>query len=182
MIKSLAVFTFCLLVLLVAGLVVDAFLPTLTWAFDARLLLVPVLFFACALTLPFPLMLGFATVAGVVWDARQMVVMDGGVVPFGYSVLLFGLTGALMQGLRPLFRRGKWFFPMVLVGAATVILLSLEWFFVGFQRGEFATPDDFWPRVGVNAMLAMLVSPLLFLLIFKLARASGFRVELLVRR
>ena len=35
----------------------------------ARLLLVPVVFFACAVALPFPLMLLFAFVTGFVWDA-----------------------------------------------------------------------------------------------------------------
>ena len=179
MLRSTALFVFCLLLLIGIGHLIDDFIPSLTRAFGARVLLVPVIFFACALTVPFPVMLLFAFVSGLIWDARHMVVGEASSVEFGLSILLFALTGALMQGVRPLFRRGRWEFPLVMVGVATVILLTLEWFLVSFQRGHFTAPGDFWYRVWTSALLGMLVSPLLFFLIFKLAKATGFRIEMM---
>ena len=88
-------------------------------------------------------------------------------------------VGALMQGVRPLFRRGRWEFPLLMVGVATVILLAMEWFIVSFQRGSFEVSSEFWYRSWTSALLGMLASPLLFFLIFKLAKATGFRIEMM---
>jgi cell shape-determining protein MreD len=180
MLRSTALFVFCLLLLTVAGHVIDDFIPSLTRAFGARVLLVPVIFFACAVTVPFPVMLLFAFVSGALWDARVMVVGDERMVAFGFTILLFAITGALMQGVRPLFRRGRWEFPLLMVGVATVVLLVMEWFLVSFQRGSFAVSSQFWYQVWTSALLCMLVSPLLFFLIFKLAKATGFRIEMML--
>ncbi len=173
-------FIFCSSLFLLMGVaaVVSDFIPALSFAFGARLLLVPAIFLACALTVRFPLMLAFAFVAGVGWDARHMVVDEGGGVGFGYSVFLFALTGALMQGVRPLFRRGRWEFPLLLVGAATAILLVTEWFLISFQRGSFTWPSQFWYQVWTSTLLCILISPLLFFLLFKLGKASGAPVHL----
>jgi hypothetical protein len=181
MLRSTALFVFCLLLLIAAGHVIDDFIPELTRAFGARVLIVPVIFFACALIVPFPVMLGFALVTGLLWDARHMVVEPSRSVAFGYSIVLFAVTGALMQGVRPLFRRGRWEFPLLMVGLATVMLLALEWFLVSFQRGNFLVESQFWYRAWTSALLGMLVSPLLFFLIFKLAKATGFRIEMMGR-
>ena len=176
--RSNLIFSASLFLLIGVGAVVSDFIPPLSFAFGARLLLVPAIFFACALTVRFPLMLAFAFVAGVGWDARYMVVEAGDGVGFGYSVLLFALTGSLMQGVRPLFRRGRWELPLLLVGATTVILLVTEWFLISFQRGSFTWPSQFWYQVWTSTLLCILVSPLLFFLLFRLGQASGAPVHL----
>ena len=124
---------FCLLlaVTLALSFLAQEFLPVVTWAYEARVLLVTVVFFAGAAALPFPLMLVFAFATGFVWDARHLVIEAapaGGWFPgevieaglpspsFGYSILLYGLLGSLMQGIRPLFRRGRWELPVLLCG------------------------------------------------------------------
>lgn len=175
--RSRILFTLCLLLLLVAGAVVDDFIPQLDRAFGARVLLLPVIFFTCALVLPFPMMLAFAFVAGILWDARYMVIEDGNGVEFGYSILLYALTGALMQGVRPLFCKGRWEFPLVLVGVATMALNLMGWFAESFRRANFEFPHDYWYRIGTSALMCVLVSPVLFFLIFKLARTTGFRIQ-----
>ena len=98
--------------------VVQAFVPTVSWAYQATFYAVHLVFFAAAVTVSFPVMLALAFCAGFAWDALQLVPQStgagGGIgggagdVSFGYSILLFGLTGSLMQGIRPLFRRGRW--------------------------------------------------------------------------
>jgi len=174
MTRSIPLFVLGLLLLLLASLILDGFIPPLQRAFGARLLLVPAIFFACALTLPFPMMLVFGFIAGLGWDAGHMVIEDGGSVEFGYTILLFGLTGSLMQGVRPLFERGRWELPLLMVGVAAMILLLLEWFLVSFRRGDFEIPPRLWGQIWTSALLCMLISPLLFFLIFKLGKATGF--------
>jgi hypothetical protein len=177
--RSTILFVLCLLVLMVGGLILDDFIPPLQRAFGARLLLVPAIFFACALTVPFPLMLAFAMFAGLGWDARHMVIEDGGNVEFGYTILLFGLTGSLMQGVRPLFGRGRWELPLLLIGVAAMVMLLLEWFLVSFRRGEFEISPRLWGQIWTSSLLCMLISPLLFFLLFKLARATGFPLQMM---
>ena len=176
--RSRMVFAVSLFLLMGAGAVLGDFIPSLSIAFGARLLLLPVIFFACALTVRFPMMLAFAFVAGISWDARHMVVGDGVGAGFGYSVFLFALTGSLLQGVRPLFRRGRWELPLFIVGAATLILLSAEWFLISFLRGSFSWSGDFWYRVWATTLLCMLISPLIFYLIFSLGRLTGAPVYL----
>ena len=53
-------------------------------------------------------------------------------VGFGYSIFLFFVTGALMQGMSPFFSRGRWEAPVVLVGVSTSLFLLMEWFFISF--------------------------------------------------
>ena len=176
--RSDMVFSVSLFLLMGSGAVLSDFVPPLSIAFGAQLLLVPAMFFACALTVRFPLMLAFAFVAGLGWDARHMVIEEGGDAGFGYSVFLFALTGSLLQGVRPLFRRGRWELPLFIVGAATAILLVAEWFLLSFQRGSFSWPDNFWYQVWASTLLCMLISPVLFFLIFRLGKVSGAPVYL----
>ena len=176
--QSRIVFSASLFLFLGMGAVLSDFVPALAIAFGAKLLMLPAIFFACALTVGFPMMLAFAFVAGIGWDARYMVVGDGVGVGFGYSVILFAITGSLLQGVRPLFRRGRWELPLFIVGAATSILLVAEWFLLSFLRGSFSWPGNFWYQVWASTLLCMLMSPLMFYVIFKLGRLTGAPVYL----
>ena len=110
---------------------VQEFIPFFAWAYYSRLLLVHTVFYCAAVAVPFPVMLVFALVTGFVWDARYHIpirslnelgtVSQAGQVelPFGFTIFVFGLMGAFIQGVRPLFRRGRWELPVFLVGACT---------------------------------------------------------------
>ena len=54
-------------------------------------------------------MLLLALATGFAWDARYFVPLgqDSELV-FGLTILLYGLAGSFIQGVRPLFRRGRW--------------------------------------------------------------------------
>jgi len=168
------------------------FLPVVPWAYEARLLLVPVVFFACAVALPFPAMLLFAFATGFVWDARHLVV-DGAAMAeqvfsgaavtdtaspsFGYSILLYGLLGSLMQGIRPLFRRGRWELPVLMCGLGTALLLTIEHLWFCFLRGRFFFPEEIWLHIGTTALLSMMISPVIFLLVHRLSRLAGYQIR-----
>ena len=185
---------FCLSLAVALGLsfLAQEFIPVVPWAYEARLLLVPVVFFACAVALPFPLMLLFAFATGLVWDARHLVI-DGAPLAeqvfgapgmletaspsFGYSILLYGLLGSLMQGIRPLFRRGRWELPVLMCGVGTAILLTVEHLWYCFLRGRFFFSEEIWLHIGTTALLSMMISPVVFLLVHTLSRLSGYQIR-----
>jgi hypothetical protein len=162
------------------------------WAYEARLLLVPVVFFACAVALRFPVMLLFAFATGLVWDARHLVIdsasageqvfnaapsLEAASPSFGYSILLYGLLGSLMQGIRPLFRRGRWELPVLMCGLGTALLLTFEHLWFCFLRGRFFFSEAVWLHIGTTALLSMMISPVIFLLVHKLSRLSGYQIR-----
>ncbi|MFN0130367.1 MAG: hypothetical protein ACKV19_27205 [Verrucomicrobiales bacterium] len=181
-----------LAILLALSFLAQEFIPAVPWAYEARLHLVPVVFFACAVAVPFPLMLLFAFSTGFLWDARHLVI-DGApmaeqviastAVPdtaspaFGYSIVLYGLLGSLMQGIRPLFRRGRWELPVLMCGLGTALLLTIEHLWFCFLRGRFFFSDQLWLHIGTTALLSMMISPVIFFLVHTLSRLSGYQIR-----
>jgi hypothetical protein len=182
------------IVLLLAGaMAAQEFVPVMDFAHQARLLLVPAVFFSSAVTVSYPIMLILALVAGFMWDARNVVIVESPVdlvamfseqktqagteidLPFGYSILLYGLLGSLMQGVRPLYRRGRWELPTVLVGLAVFFLLLFEYLFINFRRGDFYFPQEVWEKIIASALPSMAIAPLVFLLLSRLAKWAGYR-------
>jgi hypothetical protein len=173
------------LVLLVFGFVCQELMPTIRWAYGSTIQLLPTLFFCVAVTVPFPVMLGLAFFVGLFWDARHLVMVgdlvDSGEVvqelTLGYSALLFGLFGSLMQGIRPLFRRGRFELPVLMVGIAVILWMLFEYFFIILLRGEPQFTQEFWLKLGTTGLLSVLVSPLFLLLLHMLARWSRFEIR-----
>ena len=191
---------------LVFGLTAVAFLiqetvPSIPWAYDAILCLVPVVFFSGAITVPYPVMLLLAFFVGFVSDARHVVAelpahdfavglehhgstststsLSGvsGHLSFGYSIFIYGLLGSLMQGIRPLFRRGRWELPVLMTGIATFLLLLLTYLVMEFRSGDFAFPVTVWYYMLASSVLSMIVSPLMFLVLYRLSRASNYQIR-----
>ncbi len=187
------IFVLLLFVLMAFGFVVQDFIPALDWAWHARVFAVPVIYFACAISVPFPVMLCFAFFTGFVWDALNHVSVNfpdvahaadqvdavvgssGGI--FGFSIFLYALLGSLMHGIRPLFRRGRWELPILMTGAGTGLLLTLEYAFINFRRAGFSFPREVWLHIGATSMLSMVVAPFAFLLINYLAKLSGYSIR-----
>jgi len=187
-------------ILLVLSFGAQEFLPAIEFAHQARVLLPPVLYFCSALSVSFPVMLIFAFFTGFVWDARhlpyrpdkikftdtsemsptgnaEMRTRSRGDLPHGYSILLFGALGTVMQGIRPLFKRGRWELPVVMVGVATFMWLITEYLLMSFLRGRFYFPDGLWTKLITDALLAMLAAPLLLYCLYSLARVLRFEVR-----
>ncbi len=177
------------------------FIPAIEFAQHARVVLPPIFFFTSALSVSFPMMLLLAFATGLVWDARALPYrpekvpppvesMDGSTagyvernvnitapLPVGYSIILFGVIGALMQGIRPLFRRGRWELPVIMVGVGTFAWLFVEYLLLSFLRGSFEFHPGLWTKLVTNTLLAMLVSPLLLFLLHTLARLVHYEVR-----
>ena len=193
---------FNILVLALAALAFgfQEFIPAIEFAQQARVLLPPVFFFTASLSVSFPMMLILALFTGVMWDARNLPYQpekapisqhaELGTVNsvergasgmadlhLGYSVILFCIAGALMQGIRPLFKRGRWELPVFMVGVATLVWLLIEFLLMSFLRGSFIFPSGLWTKLVTNSLLAMLVAPLLLFLLHTLARMCNYEVR-----
>lgn len=187
------IFVLLLSILTALGFIIQDFIPAIDWAWHARIFVVPVIFFACAISLPFSVMLLFAFATGFVWDALNHIAINypdvahaakevGAVPPgpgsaFGFSIFLYALLGSLMHGIRPLFRRGRWELPVFMTGAGTFLLLTLEYLFINFRRAGFSFPVEVWHHIGATAVLSMIGAPFVFLLIDWLAKLSGYSVR-----
>jgi hypothetical protein len=187
------IFVLLLFMLMAFGFVVQDFIPAVEWAWHARIFAVPVIYFACAISLPFAVMLCFAFFTGFVWDAlnhvavnfpdvaRAAVELDAAPPAsgstFGFSIFLYALLGSLMHGIRPLFRRGRWELPVLMTGAGTFLLQTLDYLFINFRRGGFTFPAEVWNHIAATAVLSMIIAPFVFLLINWLAKLSGYRIR-----
>lgn len=186
------------IILLLLTFMVQEFIPGLEIAQFATLFLPAVFFFCASVASPFSMMLVLAFITGFLWDARHLQgpadsLMSAGDIlaagadvengaaahplPFGLSILLFGMLGTLMQGIRPLFKRGRLELPVLMVGVATFAWLLLQYLIMTFLRGSLQFPAGVWTKMITDTLLAMLASPLLFLLLYSLARLSSYEIK-----
>jgi len=186
------------IILLLLTFMVQEFIPGLEIAQFATLFLPAVFFFSASVAAPFSMMLVLAFMTGFIWDARHLpgVVesLSGGEdvfgtgadmelgagthpLPFGLSIVLFGMLGTLLQGIRPLFKRGRLELPVLMVGLATFVWLLAQYLIITFLRGSLQFPAGVWSKMITDSLLAMLAAPLIFLLLYSLARLSSYEIK-----
>lgn len=180
--------------LIVLAFFVQPFIGVLEAASLATLHLAPTLFFCVACTTTYAGMLGFAIFTGFLWDAVNLpwqmpetslnLVDEMGLtlshlslttnqLPFGYTILLFAVSGTIMQGVRPWFTKGRWGAPLLMVGIATFLWIFLEYLWITIIRQELFFPPPMWIKLVSNAFLGMLISPLVIYILHKLALYTG---------
>ncbi len=167
--------------LLLAAFLAQQFVPAFSGLSHARILLVHLVFLCAAVTVTTPTMLLLAFIGGILWDAHcslAPIIADAEVytkpvesLRFGYSILLFGAMGYLMQGLHPVFRRGKWHFSAALAGVATLLYLAADYSLISFVRGDFVITRAIVRLMAYTSLLTMLFSPLIFWLLYRMAMA-----------
>lgn len=173
--------------MLLLSFLLQEFLPVFDWAYGSRLMLVHAVFLAAAVAVPFPAMLGLALVTGLIWDVRYHVpiypdeatlsMLTSSEIPFGFTILLFGIMGSLIQGVRPLFRRGRWELPVFMIGICTGLTLSVEFLVISFQRGGLEISMELWWKLLMTALFSSLVSPFLLLLLNRVADRTRYRIR-----
>lgn len=186
------------IILLLLTFMVQEFIPGLEIAQFATLFLPAVFFFSASVAAPFSMMLLLAFITGFVWDARHLpgvlesltgaedvfgtgadVELGAGShpLPFGLSIVLFGMLGTLLQGIRPLFKRGRLELPVLMVGLAVFAWLISQYLIITFLRGSLQFPAGVWSKMITDSLLAMLAAPLIFLLLYSLARLSSYEIK-----
>ena len=152
------------------ALVTQEYIPALPYG--ARVFLLPVVFFYGALAVPFPGMLFLAFTGGFMWDALVAThIVDGSLeISLGWSIVMYAVLGAIMNGFRPLFQRGHgWEIHCLLSGPLLSIFVLSEFLMITFRRGGFLFPKIIWWRIGGEGLAAMIVSPIVFLFLHWLA-------------
>jgi cell shape-determining protein MreD len=180
------IYCFTVLFLLLISFFIQEFIPVFAWAYYSRLLFVHAVFFSAAVSVPFPVMLVFAFISGFIWDCRYHIPiqsMEGGLnspveIPFGFTIFVFGLLGAFIQGVRPFFRLGRWELPVLMVGVCTLGSLLLEYLMICFHRGGIVTSVEFWWKILMTALYSTLLAPFLLLLFSRLAALTGFKIHM----
>jgi hypothetical protein len=186
------------IILLLLTFMVQEFIPGLEIAQFATLFLPAVFFFSASVAAPFSMMLLLAFITGFLWDARHLpgvmeslsgardvfgtgadVELGAGShpLPFGLSIVLFGMLGTLLQGIRPLFKRGRLELPVLMVGLAIFAWLLAQYLIITFLRGSLQFPAGVWSKMITDSLLAMLAAPLIFLLLYSLARLSSYEIK-----
>ena len=185
-------YTLITILLLLAAFVVQQFLPAFTGLHNSRILLVQLVFLCCAVTVGQRTMLLLAFLGGFLWDAQCALGPHGGDIEiytqqveslrFGFSIVLFGAMGMLMQGIQPLFHEGKWQFSAILSGIAVLLYLTTEYATINFIRGDFVLTRITVMQMVFTALITMLFSPLIFWLLFHIARACNHSINPAVGR
>lgn len=180
-------YSLSILLMILFALVVQQFIPALTGVYNSRLLLVTLVFLCASVTVGPPVMLALAFICGFLWDAQGALGAAGGdpevykypaeSLRFGYSIVLYGLIGYLMQGIQPLFRQGKWQFSTFLVGVSIFIYLVSEFLIINFVRGDFLFSRATLFQIIFTSVLTMLFSPVVFWILFQIAEKFGYEIR-----
>lgn len=180
-------YSFITILLLLAAFVVQQFLPAFTGIYHSRILLVQLVFLCTAVTVGQPTMLLLAFMGGFFWDAHCAIGPHGGdpaiytqqveSLRFGYSILLFGAIGFLMQGIQPLFKQGKWQFSAFLSGIAIFLYLASEYAIISFVRGGFVLRSETLMQMLATSILTMFFSPFVFWLLFWIAKMCDHSIN-----
>ena len=172
-------YTLITVLLVLASFVVQQFIPAFTGFHHSRILIVQLVFLCAAVTVGSPTMLLLAFISGFLWDAQSYIGTLNGdpdvytqpveSLRFGYSILLFGAMGYLMQGVQPLFHQGKWQISALLSGIAIFLYLIAEFLIISFVRGGLEMNQAVFKQITYTALLTMLFSPIVFWILFRIA-------------
>jgi hypothetical protein len=180
-------YTISIICLIIAACMFQQFMPTIGGLYGARLLIFPLVFLCVSVTVEIPTMLGLAFLCGFLWDAQNTLGPQGGdpeiythpveSLHFGYSIILYAFMGFLMQGIQPLFRKGKWHFSSILTGIAILLYLLAEYLLINFVRGNFTFPGVVMTRIYLTSALTMLFSPIVFWLLAQISLYSNHTIQ-----
>ena len=174
-------YTVSVILLLLLAVLAQQFLPAFSGLSRARILLVPLVFLCASVTLDLPGMLLLAFVCGFLWDAQNALGPQGGdpdIYPqvgslrFGYSILLYGGMGFLMQGIRPWFKRGRWQISVIFGAIALFLYLFAEYMLLAFVRGDLALSRTIVVQMALTCALTMFFAPPVFSMLSKLEQMT----------
>lgn len=170
------IFFILLLGSMFSALVLQHFIgPIQPWGI--RILLMPVVMFYGALSMPLAGMLGLAFAGGFMWDALCTQPIDSGVeIVFGWSILVYASLGTVMSGFRPWFQRGRWEVHCLLTGFFTAAIVFAEFIMISIRRQPVSLVFDagIWWRIGGAGLVAALIAPLFFFFFNYLAALVGY--------
>lgn len=170
-----------LLLSIFLALVFQEFLPPLDGPGGARLQFVPLLFCLGALGLPYPWMLFLALGGGFLLDLMSLqFVHNQPEIGLSTGIFFLLVTGAICQGLRPMFLQGHWWILGIVSGLSTAAWPALQFLLLSLRRmeeGGWQWDEEVLWRIFLPAAVAAIVSPLLFFLVRLIAGPFPYRTR-----
>lgn len=177
----------CLIGLLLLSCLIQQFLPSFPGWHHAHILLIPLVVLCGSVTVSPTGMVILAFLGGFLWDAQQVLLVAQGDplvydpspdrLIFGYSIVLYGMMGFLMQGVRPIFQDGKWYVTAVLSGIAIFLYLAIEYLLRSFIIGGYYLDQGIIKQIAATSALTLLLSPFIFWLLFQIADLCGHNLN-----
>lgn len=147
------------------ALIIEFFIPPLHGLNGARVLLVPMLFFYGALSMPVWALLLLAVYAGFSMDLVTLPVVNGQVeIALGWSIVYFVVFGLLAHGFQPAFQRGHWWLHTLMAAFGTSLYLALQYAMISFRREGFVFNEIVVWRILAPGLIAALFAPLVHLI------------------
>ncbi|MEO6053872.1 MAG: hypothetical protein ABIP97_07675 [Chthoniobacterales bacterium] len=160
--KNLGIF-FGLLLCIFLSLVLQEFIPPLKVLGSARVDLVPVFFCFGALLLPFSFAVILALFTGLLVDLANLQILSGHVeIALGWSIFLYVLFACILQGLRPVFLRGRWEIHAFASGICAIIFLLGQFIMITARRGGVEIPPLAITKILVPGSIAFLLAPVVY--------------------
>lgn len=172
------IFFVILLATLFLSVVVQEFIPPVSWLYGARVLIMPVVMFYGALALPYWGMLALTFAAGFMWDALTVQIVDSNVeISLGWSILLYAALGAIMSGFRPVFQKGRWEIHCLGSGLFTSLIVMAEYLMITIRRGGFIFTNQIWWRIGGAGLIALMLAPIVYLILTLVSFSVGYELN-----
>jgi hypothetical protein len=190
-----ALFHAIITLILLLSFGIQEFIPSNALLKNATLYLPPLLFFCYAASTPFAAMLCYAFITGFLWDFFHMTphtalpmeqaaillfenniykdLLSPKALPIGFSILWFASIGTLLQGVRPLFMRGRIEIPVLMIGLSQLSWLTLEYGIITFMRGTPHFPTGLWIKLISSSLFSTLAAPVVFLILYQFADLSN---------
>jgi hypothetical protein len=168
-----------LLIFLVS--IFQLYIPPMIWLKGAPILLPPAFLFYGCLTLPFPQTLGLIFFTGLLNDLLTVPFAPESNFNIGTSILLYLVPGLILHGLRPVFLQGRWFTGLLLAQLAAILtpLPSLgQYAIISFERRSLFYNDVILWRIFGPGVIAMVITPCVFLILGYLAALVRYRPRL----
>jgi hypothetical protein len=174
-------FSFVLALLIFLVSIFQLYIPPMIWLKGAPILLPPAFLFYGCLTLPFPQTLGLIFLTGLLNDLLTVPFAPESNFNIGTSILLYLVPGLILHGLRPVFLQGRWFTGLLLAQLAAVLtpLPSLgQYAIISFERRSLFYNDVILWRIFGPGVIAMVITPCVFLILGYLADLVRYRPKL----
>jgi hypothetical protein len=157
------------------------YIPPLIWLKEAPILLHPAFLFYGCLTLPFAQTLSLIFLTGLLNDVLTVPFAQESNFNIGTSILLYLVPGLILHGLRPVFLQGRWFtgFLLALLAAILTPLPSLgQYAIISFERRSFFYNDVIMWRILGPGVIAIVITPCVFLILSYLAGLVRYQPKL----
>jgi hypothetical protein len=174
-------FTLVLVLLIFLASVLQRYIPPIIWLKGAAILLAPAILFYGCLTLPFPQVLGLTFFTGLVNDLLTVPFAKESDFTIGTSILLILVPALIMHGFSSTFLRGRWLTNLLLAELAAILtpfLLLGQYAIISFERRAFFYNDVIMWRILGPGVIAIVISPCVFLVLAYLSDLVRYEPQL----